>query len=429
MDLRIFPPEDLLQATVKLPLSKSVANRALVIAALTEGGIAPDRLPDCDDTRVFIEALSRREGRVDCHGCGTALRFLTAFFAATEGADVIIDGNERLRQRPIAVLVEALRDCGADIEYAEAERFAPLRIRGRRLNGGEIDLDPQMSSQFASALLMVAPTMTSPLRLRLVGEIASEPYIRLTTAMMEAAGAIVDRENMVMVVDHGQEVPREGASITVEHGRYKPFRQEAEADWSAAAFWYEIEALTSGFLSLDTLSADSKQPDSAAARLFADLGVVTDFEGEEGFTDLCGSPDLSPRLRHDFSPTPDLVPAAVVTCVMLRIPFRFTGISTLRYKESDRIAALIEELARVGAVIESNADSMSWEGALQPVAELPVFDPHGDHRLAMSLAPVACYIPGIIVRDAEVVDKSYPSFWDDLAAAGFRVEPVETGEA
>ena len=235
MDLRIFPPEDLLQATVKLPLSKSVANRALVIAALTEGGIAPDRLPDCDDTRVFIEALSRCEGRVDCHGCGTALRFLTAFFAATEGADVVIDGNERLRQRPIAALVEALRDCGADIEYAETERFAPLRIRGRRLSGGEIDLDPQMSSQFASALLMVAPTMTSPLRLRLVGEIASEPYIRLTTAMMEAAGAIVDRENMVMVVDHGQEVPREGSSITVEPGRYKPFRQEAEADWSAAA--------------------------------------------------------------------------------------------------------------------------------------------------------------------------------------------------
>jgi len=410
MDYRIFPPEDILQTTVKLPLSKSIANRALAIAALTNGGgIRPDTLPECDDTRVMLDGIDAPSGtEADCHGAGTAMRFLTAVTAATPGLTRILTGDSRLCQRPISPLVDALRLCGASIEYLGKEGFPPVKVTGKKLIGGDVAMPASTSSQFVSALLMAAPAMEHGIRLTLEGDIVSEPYITLTIAMIERAAATVTRD---------------GATITVSPGEYQPVMQPAEADWSAAAFWYEIEALTSGFVSLDRLDPTSLQPDRAAATVFEALGVNTDFDGDEGFTDLLASPDLSPRLYLDFSAMPDLVPAVTVTCCLLRIPFRFTGLSTLRIKECDRIAILCREMARLGIILDTEGEStLYWEGKVIPVTEMPEFDPAGDHRMAMALAPVALYLPGIVIKDAGTVAKSYPGYWDHLRQAGFTLK-------
>lgn len=400
----------MLDATVELPLSKSVANRALAIAALTPDAPRPDALPDCDDVNVMAATLGAPGGSVaDCHGAGTALRFLTAVIAATPGRTLTLTGNDRLRERPIAPLVDALRACGADITYAETDGHAPLLIKGRRLAGGDITMSADTSSQFISALLMAAPAMESGVRLTLDGEIVSEPYVGLTIGMMRRAGAEVEREDNV---------------IAVAPKPYTPAVQPMERDWSAAAFWMEIAAVTSGFVSLPGLDPDSLQPDRSAVKVFENLGVVTSFE--DGAAELSASPECSPRLYLDFTMMPDLMPAVTATCALLRIPIHFTGLSTLRIKECDRLEAMRAELERIGVTLTVEGDTVTWNGAYHPVGEMPVFDPHGDHRIAMALAPVAVFLPGIVIRDAEVVDKSYPGFWDDLRAAGFTLaDPTE----
>lgn len=412
MDYRIFPPEEMIEdAVVDLPLSKSISNRALILAALTEGAPRPARLADCTDTHTLADALGREpRGTVDTGGAGTAMRFLTAYYAATPGTDVLLDGDERMRQRPIGPLVDALRACGADIEYAAAEGFPPLRVRGRRLEGGRVSVDATVSSQFVSALLMVAPTMEKGLTLDLDGEPVSLPYILLTLGMMEDRGAVVDRSPL---------------AISVEPGRYSPPpADDAEADWSAAAFFHEITALTAGWITLKDLRADSRQGDRAAAVYFERLGVITaPSEETEGAADLQPTPDLFGRLDADLSGTPDLAPALVVTAALLGIPFRVTGLQSLGIKECDRLEALVEELGKTGAVLERIGDQgLEWDGKRLPVTEVPVFDSRGDHRMAMALAPAAVYLPGTVVRGAESVAKSFPGYWDALRVLGFRIE-------
>ena len=411
MDYRINPPDEIIETRVQLPLSKSMSNRALAIAALTEEGVAPIRISDCADTRIMADALAAPDGRIDIGAAGTAMRFLTAVMAATPGRRVILDGSDRMRQRPVGPLVDALRECGAQIEYECRRGFPPLAIEGRKLTGADVTMPAGTSSQFVSALLMAGPTMERGLRLTLEGDAVSQPYIAMTVEMMRRAGASVTRD---------------GASYTVAAGGYRPVEQEVEHDWSAASYWYEIQALSSGFIGLDRLSRPSLQGDSACADIFAALGVVTDFEGEDGLTDLSASPDLSPRLHLDMAATPDLVQTVVVTCCMLRVPFRLTGLGTLRIKETDRIDALCREMLRLGvALTVDDGDVMWWEGHRVPVTEMPVFDTYDDHRMAMSLAPVSLYIPGIVIRHAEVVEKSYPGYWDSLRAAGFGIVEVQ----
>lgn len=419
MDYKIYPPDGLIETTVHLPLTKSGANRALAIAALTHGGKRPAELPDCDDCRAMLAALDGDyDGdteEINIGGAGTAMRFLTAVFAASAGVNVILDGNDRMRQRPIGPLVDALRACGADIDYVGQEGFPPLRISGHCLRGGNVEMDASTSSQFASAILMAGPTMTHGLTLTLKGKIVSEPYLKMTMEMMREAGA---------------EVERQGEVFTVAPGGYTAGPADVSADWSAAAFWYEIEALSSGFITLDNLSLNSKQPDRAGAALFEQLGVETSQSEETAGLDLVASPDLSPRLYYDFSDIPDMVPAVTVACCMLRVPFHFSGLETLRIKECDRIAALTEELGRLGIDFEDNVgpDELAWEGKTHPISEMPVFDAHDDHRLAMALAPIGLYIPGITIAGAECVSKSYPGFWDDMRAAGFTLADPQDGQ-
>ena len=417
MDLRIFPPEELLDATVALPLSKSVSNRVAAIAALTPGMSLP-ALAECDDTRAMLEAIDSRSDTVNIGAAGTAMRFLTAVFAATPGREVVLDGSARMRKRPIGPLVDALRTLGAQIEYAGEEGFPPLRISGRRLAGGAVSVDAGVSSQFISALLLAAPAMEAGLELTLTGEAVSQPYVAMTLGVMRRFGA---------------ECEREGNVITVAPGTYRPAPGfEVEADWSAASYWYEIQALTCGWTKLLGLTADSLQGDSAVARLFGDLGVESGFETDPVCADLEASPDLAPRFVADLADTPDIAQTIAVTCALLGVPFRLTGLGSLRIKETDRIAALRTELGKLGITLEPDLpDTLEWLGGRLPIAGPPEFDTYDDHRMAMAFAPVAVFLPGIVIRNAEVVSKSYPQFWEHLAAAGFTVRDaaVTTADA
>lgn len=406
MDYRIYPPEEILEATVALPLSKSISARALVMAAL--GSNQPAEVADCEDTAAIRTALSQTTGRVDIGAAGTAMRFMTAYYAACEGADIVLDGSDRMRHRPIAPLVDSLRRLGADISYEGEEGFPPLHIRGKRLAGGKLTVDSSVSSQFVSAILMVAPTMAAPLKLTLEGESVSMPYIKMTIGMMTARGIDVE-----LIRD----------TVTAVPGQYKSCGEVVERDWSAAAFWYEIAAITAGWVTLRGLNKHSLQGDSALATIGPRIGVVTEFTDEGA--ELSATPDIYSRLDLDMTDTPDLVqPLAVAACA-IGMPFRFTGVANLRIKETDRLEALRVELLKIGCVVETEGDNViSWESRRLPVTEMPRIDTHDDHRMAMAFAPLAVFVPGIVICDAEVVAKSYPGFWEDLRAAGFTLEEI-----
>ena len=407
MEYRLFPPDEMIEATIELPLSKSLSARQLILDAVS-GIDSGYPLADCDDITALRDALATgKTGTVDVHASGTALRFLTAYYAATAGTDIVLTGTPRLCMRPIAGLVNALRALSADIEYVDKEGFAPLRIRGRQLNGGNVDMDASISSQYVSALMMMAPTMSSTLTITLLNNIASAPYIKMTAAMMERRGV---------------EVEIAGQRVIIEPGSYTGPGGEIERDWSAASYWYSVVAISAGWVTLPGLCKDSIQGDSAMLKYGAELGVNTDFDDEDA-TDaavLSGSPEQYSRLSLDMSGTPDLVPALAIAASTLGIPFRFTGVKTLHHKECDRIDALSREALKLGAVFETEGDDvLFWEGTRHPLTELPVIDTHDDHRIAMAFAPLSVFVPGMVIRDVEVVEKSYPGFWDDLRKAGF----------
>lgn len=412
MNYSVFGPQELIEeGLVEVPLSKSVANRALMLAALTPGAVAP-RCPECDDTRVMRRALelladNPAGAEVDVANCGTAMRFITAYAAATPGIRTVVTGSERMLERPIGLLVAALRECGAEIEYLGREGYPPLRIAGRRLHGGRVRIDATISSQFISALLMVAPTMEQGLTVDLDGEPVSAPYINLTLAMMDRRGIPAERSPL---------------SVTVEAGSYRPaLRDDAEGDWSAAAFFYQITALTAGWITVKGLDPDSMQGDARAIDYFGQLGVVTEPSGEvPGAVDLQPSPEVFGRLDLDLTDTPDMAPALAASAALLGVPFRLTGLRSLSIKECDRLQAIAEELDRIGCTCELIRDyGIEWDGRRHPVVTFPVFDPRGDHRLAMALAPAGVFVPGAVVRDVECVEKSFPGYWEALRALGF----------
>ncbi|MDE5641916.1 MAG: 3-phosphoshikimate 1-carboxyvinyltransferase [Muribaculaceae bacterium] len=418
MDYRIYPPEEILDVRLSLPPSKSYMARKMVIDAIA-GCPSGGDVCACDDITVLARALELyRSGgavsaaAVDLGGSGTALRFLTALFAATEGCDVVLDGNESLRRRPMAILVDALRQLGAEIEYLQQEGFAPLAVRGRRLAGGSLPIDPTVSSQFVSALMLVSPLLDAPLRIRIEGEAASMPYIRMTAGMMRRRGAVADIERYDIDLAPG--------SYSADDD-YMP-----ELDWTAASYWYETAALTAGWVTLPGFNATDLQGDRLLAEIMPRLGVLSEFgtddEGEEALC-LSATPDLWGRLELDLSQNPDLTPALAVTAAALSVPFRLSGLENLRVKECDRLEALRQELLKIGIVAEIDGPGvLLWEGQRAPVVEIPEIDTHGDHRMAMAFAPLAVFAPGIVIRDAEVADKSYPGFWDDLRQAGFTLE-------
>lgn len=423
MNYRILPPEEMMMATVELPLSKSISNRMLIINALTPGADAPSDIADCDDTNLLAKALSDVAGAtgeitVDTGAAGTATRFITAYLCTRRGVSAIVDGSERMRQRPMGILIDSLRALGADITCIDREGYLPLHINGRQLAGGTLSIDASVSSQFISALMMIAPVMTDGLILELDGELLSKPYIDMTAELMRRSGAEVEFDapfERIMIA--ATPYSRQGTSA-------------AEPDWSAASYWYEAAALTAGFVTLPGLKFPSLQGDSACARLFEMLGITTaDSEDVAGAKEISPTPEQYSRFEVDLTDTPDLAQTLAVTAAMLGVPFHLRGLQSLRVKETDRLEALRAELDKFGIIVEVRGDSeLVWNGARHPIFERPEIDTYDDHRMAMSFAPTAVLIPGIVIRNAEVVSKSYPGFWDDLAAAGFTITDADADE-
>lgn len=394
-----------LHATVQLPASKSISNRALILHALSGGVTRPENLSDCDDTQVMIRALDHMPDVIDIHAAGTAMRFLTAYLCVTPGTHVIT-GTERMQQRPIRILVDALRTLGAHISYAGNEGFPPLRITGTRLTGSEIELAGNVSSQYISALLMIGAVLPAGLKLRLTGDIVSRPYINLTLQLMHDFGA--------------QAGWTSESSIAVAPGGYRdtPFR--VESDWSAASYWYQMTALSPDAPEVELLGlhAHSPQGDSRGTELFARLGVQTEFTPQGVKLRKEGQP--AERLDEDLVDIPDLAQTFVVTCCLMGVPFRFTGLQSLKIKETDRICALITELRKLGYAVHAEQDSILWwDGERCPADPQPAIDTYEDHRMAMAFAPACLVRPNIRINEPQVVSKSYPRYWDDLRAAGF----------
>lgn len=405
----IFPPDEFNETSIELPLSKSISNRALVINSLTKDALPFSEIAKCDDTDVMLSALTCDNNSINIGAAGTAMRFLTAYFASQKGRSITLDGSARMRQRPIKALVDALRACGAEIEYIEKEGYPPLLIKGKKLSGGEITLPASISSQYISALLMVAPTMINGLKLTLEGEIISRPYILMTLSMMKTWG--VNSEFY-------------GNTISIEPGEYKPTKFDVEGDWSASSYWYEIAALSSEEISIGKLNINSIQGDSHIAEIFKHLGIISSYN--DNTVKLSPSPDFAPRLCLNMSEQPDLAQTIVVTCCLLGIPFHIKGLSTLKIKETDRLSALQCELKKLSFAINIENDSeLSWDGERIPVYEMPTIETYNDHRMAMAFAPASIFIPGLKINDIGVVSKSYPLYWEHLRQIGFKIEECQ----
>ena len=398
------------KTTIQLPASKSISNRALIINALARGTTPPCNLSDCDDTLVMIKALAENNETIDIMAAGTAMRFLTAYLSTVQGTH-ILTGTERMQQRPIQILVNALRELGAQIEYAGKEGFPPLRIHGTELKGNELTLKGNVSSQYISALLMIGPVLKNGLRLHLTGEIISLPYINLTLQLMKEFGA--------------KAAWTSGNSIEVAPKPYTPVSFMVESDWSAASYWYQIAALSEqAEIELMGLFHNSYQGDSRGAEVFSRLGITTEFT-HEGVL-LKKSNRLVEQLNEDFVDIPDLAQTFAVTCCLLGIPFRFTGLQSLKIKETDRIFALKAELRKLGYILQDAQDSiLIWDGErCQPEAQ-PVIQTYEDHRMAMAFAPAALRFPEMYIAEPQVVSKSYPAYWENLKQAGFQIENKE----
>ena len=429
---------DRLTADIALPASKSVSNRALLLQALCPmQRFAIGNLAVCDDTDHMVQGIAaKQEGAslIDIGATGTAMRFLTAYLAITEGTTTLT-GSERMKQRPIGTLVEALRTLGADITYTGKEGYPPLRIQGKQLQGGELEIEAGISSQYISALLMIAPCLTEGLTLHLKGHIASRTYIELTLDLMRRYGAVAEWTDE--------------QTIHVCPGTYEDIPLTVEGDWSAASYWYELATVAAHTgrevdILLRGLTRDSRQGDRVVAEMFAPMGVATEYTAEgarikasplplsrRGDSGLSKDLETSMAIgmsspvavtppreglgEASFTHCPDIAQTLAVTCCLLNIPYIFKGIHSLRIKETDRVAALIAELRKLGFVLRAEGDdSLVWDGTRCPPDDNPVIATYDDHRMAMAFAPAALCYENLTIEHPEVVTKSYPDYWEHL---------------
>ena len=399
----IVPEKAISEHTILLPASKSISNRALILNALSK---APGRiynLAECDDTDVLSAALtSHDETNFNIGAAGTAMRFLTAYLAGKPG-DWTITGSERMKQRPIGILVDALNNIGAEISYLEKEGFPPLKIHGKKLSGGTVHLNGGVSSQFISALLMIAPTTQKGIALHLEGEIISRPYIEMTLQMMK---------------EYGVDSQWEGKSIQIASQEYQTTNYTVESDWSAASYWYEITALSTSAITfmLPHLYEKSLQGDSMGRKIFEPLGISTQFV--QGGIKISKTKNAVSHFEYDFTGQPDLAQTLVVACCSLGTTFHFTGLQTLKIKETDRIEALKNECKKLGFVLkEEGVGTLLWDGERIDRAKQPQIATYKDHRMAMAFAPSVLKLGEITIEEPTVVSKSYPKFWDDIKSS------------
>ena len=403
---------------VILPASKSIVARTLIVNALAHAVCKQDlfssssilveqlsNAPQCVDIDILTMALNSDSGLINVGDAGTAMRFLTAFYACREGRTVTLDGSERMRQRPVGQLVDALRQMGASIEYLGMEGFPPLKIEGKRLNGGSVSIKGDVSSQFISALLMIAP-VEGGMTLTIEGKVVSRPYIDMTIALMRHYG-----------IDACWKDSGDKSQIIVPPGQYVMKPLVVEGDWSAASYWFALNALLpQSRIVLSPLFENSLQGDKAVMEMMAPLGVNARFDGNNTVVLFSDNSSLVPtHYERDMAATPDLVPTLAVALCLMRVPFSLTGVRNLRIKESDRLEALREELSKLGYGLEVGDNILSYNGNhVEPQGEI-IIAPHGDHRIAMAMS-LAATRHKIIIKDAEVVTKSYPGWWEALRA-------------
>ncbi|MBW8200151.1 3-phosphoshikimate 1-carboxyvinyltransferase [Flagellimonas abyssi] len=409
MRLQLSSPNNKkIQKSIAITGSKSETNRSLLLQALFPN-IKIENLSNSDDGEVMQKGLAKSEGEVDIHHAGTAMRFLTGYFASQPDKKIVLTGSQRMQERPVKVLVEALRSLGADIEYVKEEGYPPLKINGKRLVKSQVSLPANISSQYISSLLLIAPSLENGLELELIGKITSVPYIKMTLALLEQIGV---------------ETSFEGNSIKVSpKTNVKDTTLVVESDWSSASYFYSIAAMSEigTEIQLSSYKESSLQGDSVLANIYRDFGVETEFSNNTILLKKT-SEVKSAHLEYDLSNAPDIAQTISVTCLGLGIGCHLTGLHTLPIKETDRLAALQTELGKFGAKVDIDSESLTLTAQPQLNSRVEV-DTYNDHRMAMAFGPLALKTD-FMVNDAEVVSKSYPDFWNDLVTLGFGVKEM-----
>ena len=408
MDFRISSNKHLIEASLNISGSKSETNRLLLLQALYPE-LQLSNTSNSDDSEVMIKALLSDENTIDIHHAGTAMRFLTAYFASQPGKTVVLTGSKRMKERPIQILVGALSQLGAEISYEENVGYPPIKITGKKLQRNKVSLDANVSSQYISALLLIAGQLENGIEIQLQGKITSIPYIKMTLALLNEIGIETTfEENKITVL------PKPKIS--------EPITLTVESDWSSASYFYSIVALaeTGTTITLSSYKENSLQGDSALSEIYHSFGVQTTF-GNNSIT-LKKDGKALQQLSFQLNETPDIAQTIAVTCFGLGISCHLTGLHTLKIKETDRLEALKAELTKLGAVISVDNDSLTLEVSktIHPEIEIETYN---DHRMAMAFAPLALKVP-IVIKDAGVVSKSYPDFYKDLETLGFQSQEI-----
>ena len=404
------------KAIIEVTGSKSETNRLLLLQALYPN-LNIENISNSDDSEAMLRALQNSQlptpnsQLVDVHHAGTAMRFLTAFFAIQEGKEVVLTGSSRMKERPIKILVEALNQLGGEITYEENEGFPPIRIKGKKLTENKVSLPANVSSQYISALLLIAPKLENGLELTLEGEITSIPYIRMTLSLLEEIGIETSFENNTIKVTHHPS-PIIQQPITIE------------SDWSSASYWYSLIALSEigTQISLSSYKKNSLQGDSVLVDIYKNFGVETTFNEDNSITIFKTKNCQLSIVSYQLNNSPDIAQTIAVTCFGLGIGCDLVGLHTLKIKETDRLEALKIELSKLGAEISVTDESLHLKPSTT-ISENIAIKTYQDHRMAMAFAPLALQVP-IKINDAEVVSKSYPHFWNDLKRFGLTIKTV-----
>ncbi len=394
-----------LGSAIAISGSKSETNRLLLLQALYPN-IQLQNTSNSDDSQVMEKALSSSEETINIHHAGTAMRFLTAYFAAQEGRTVVLTGSSRMKERPISILVEALRQLGAKIEYLENEGFPPLKITGQKITASKVALQANVSSQYISALLLIASKLENGIEITLEGPLTSIPYINMTLALLQEIGI---------------ETAFEGNTIRVKPStNHQPITLTVESDWSSASYFYSIVALSEvgTTIRLSSYKKNSLQGDSALVTLYENFGVTTTFDGNTICLTKTYNVQPTPYTLQ-LNNTPDIAQTIAVTCLGLGLGCHLSGLHTLKIKETDRLEALQMELTKLGAEVTVTEDTLTLKATTSIPSNVKI-GTYTDHRMAMAFAPLALKVP-IVIKDAEVVSKSYPNFWSDLKAVGFQI--------
>nr|WP_299384927.1 3-phosphoshikimate 1-carboxyvinyltransferase [Allomuricauda sp.] len=407
MRLKLSAPQNQkIEKSIEITGSKSETNRSLLLQALFPQ-ISIENLSNSDDGQVMQKGLATSQGEVDIHHAGTAMRFLTAFFASQTGKEVILTGSKRMQERPIKVLVEALRALGAEIDYVRNEGYPPIHIKGKTLSKNQVSLPANISSQYISALLLIAPSLENGLELELIGKITSVPYIKMTLGLLEQIGAQTQFQGNKISV-----APLKKAEDVI---------LVVESDWSSASYFYSVAALCEmgTKIQLSAYKENSLQGDSVLANIYRDFGIETSFSQNRITLHKVAECEKE-HVEYDLANAPDIAQTIAVTCFGLGMGCHLTGLHTLPIKETDRLGAMKTELEKVGAQVEIDHESLTLKPSNAIVPNKSI-DTYHDHRMAMAFGPLALKT-NLFVNDAEVVSKSYPDYWNDLKTLGFNIE-------